>query len=137
MEPTTFPAGLIALAICWTLTRPAERQLITRAARRSWPVFRPAIGWACLFLGVLGVILPVLQGVLFLVIGAALVGPRHPLIRRVRAGYKLLLRRLAGSPNRLVAWLGGAAQRAQRAMSIQTRHFQRRRHELAIARRRF
>ena len=95
MEPTTFPAGLIALALCWTLTRPAERQLITRAARRSWPVFRPAIGWVCLVLGVLGVILPVLQGVLFLVIGAALVGPRHPLIRRVRAGYKLLLRRLA------------------------------------------
>jgi uncharacterized membrane protein YbaN (DUF454 family) len=41
-------------------------------------------GWAFLFLGVLGLFLPVLQGILFLAVGFALLAPYVPLFRRAR-----------------------------------------------------
>ncbi|HRC76656.1 MAG TPA: hypothetical protein PLO33_13355, partial [Kouleothrix sp.] len=45
--------------------------------RLVWPVVRQVLGWLFIILGVLGLVLPVLQGVLFLVIGVALVGRRN------------------------------------------------------------
>lgn len=129
--------GLFLVPVIWTFTLPAERLLIVRAAWRSWPVLRPIIGWLCMIIGVLGVILPILQGIIFLVIGAALIGPRHWLIRKARVNYKLLLRRMAHSPRRLVSWLGRRGQQALYIMHRQIRSLRERVHVRALARRRF
>lgn len=39
---------------------------------------RPALGLLCLILGFIGLVLPVLQGILFLLIGALLLAPYVP-----------------------------------------------------------
>ena len=46
-------------------------------------------GWAFIVLGLLGLVLPILQGILFLAIGALLLAPYVPFFRRM----KLLLYR--------------------------------------------
>ncbi len=64
---------------------------LTRARRRrrkprSWRRFLLWVaGWFCIFLGILGLFLPILQGILFLLIGLfilSLVSPRIRLLRR-------------------------------------------------------
>ena len=45
---------------------------------------RLAFGWIFLVLGVLGLFLPLLQGLLFLVIGSALLAPGNPHLARMR-----------------------------------------------------
>ena len=129
--------GLLMVPAIWTFMRPAERVLIVRVVWRVWPVLRPVIGWLCLALGVLGIILPILQGIVFLMIGAALIGPRHPVIRKTRIGYKRLLRRMVRSPRPVVRWLGRRGQDAlfllhRKIRSLRTRH-----HLRVQARRRF
>jgi hypothetical protein len=44
---------------------------------RIWRFIRPFIGWFCILLGCLGLFLPFIQGILFLVLGIALVGPEN------------------------------------------------------------
>jgi uncharacterized membrane protein YbaN (DUF454 family) len=41
------------------------------------------MGWACLALGVLGLVLPILQGWLFIAIGALMLAPDVPLFARL------------------------------------------------------
>lgn len=129
--------GILVLPIIWTLTRPAERALLVRTAWQAWPVVRPILGWISLIVGVLGVILPILQGVIFLVIGAALIGPRHWVVRGTRVRYKLLLQRMVRSRHRPVRWLGGYGQRSLRLLNTQIRKFVQRQTGRAQARRRF
>jgi hypothetical protein len=50
--------------------------------RSVWPIARQVLGWFFIFLGIIGLFLPLLQGVLFIVIGIALVGRRNWLLRR-------------------------------------------------------
>jgi hypothetical protein len=92
------------------------------AWRVIWPVFRQTVGWLFILLGLIGLVLPVLQGVLFLVIGIALVGRRHPLIRRSGVSFKLFLRRWAALDTPVIAPLGRIALRAQQQVSRQRRH---------------
>ena len=47
-----------------------------------------ALGWVFIFLGILGLFLPILQGILFLAIGMVILSRRSPRVR-------LLIRRLA------------------------------------------
>ncbi|MBA3471346.1 MAG: 2'-5' RNA ligase family protein [Herpetosiphonaceae bacterium] len=114
-----------------------ERFIMMRAMWRIWPVVRPIVGWLCIVLGILGIILPILQGIIFLVIGATLIGRHHPLIRWFRVRYKQLLRTWRRSPNRLLAWIGRRGEQAlailERQMLHLRQHFQLR----AKARRRF
>lgn len=56
-----------------------------RTARRS-------LGLICLALGVTGGILPIIPGLPFLVVGARLLGPRDPLLRRLRVSGRRSLR---------------------------------------------
>lgn len=98
-----------------------------------WPFVRPILGWLCLFLGVLGLVLPLLQGIPLLVMGIALVGRRHRRIRWVSVHVKLLLRRWAMSQPRLFGRLGQIALRGQQHISRQRRRLhwwweERRRH---------
>ena len=75
-------------------------QRMTRTSYRrglliAWGLLRQVLGWFFILLGLVGLVLPVLQGVLFLVIGIALVGRRNWLIRRSTLVFKRFLRRWA------------------------------------------
>lgn len=115
--------GILLLNLVWCSYRPQERQILWGWFLRIWPRVRPILGWFLIFIGILGVILPILQGIIFLVIGSALIGPRHRLIRRTRVVYKQFLYRLAGSSNRFLAWLGRFGISSLRTMNQQIRRF--------------
>lgn len=102
------------------------RRIPVSAWRLLWPVVRQVLGWICILLGLLGLVLPVLQGVLLLVIGIALVGRRNWLIRRSTLGLKRFLRRWAAVRTPLVGPAGRVALRAQWRFSRQGRHLHRR-----------
>jgi hypothetical protein len=84
------------------------------------------LGWILIVLGLAGLVLPLLQGVLFLALGVALVGRRNWLIRRVALVIKRALRRWARHPTPLVGRLGRAALHAQYSCSRQSRRLHRR-----------
>jgi hypothetical protein len=92
----------------------------------AWWLLRQVLGWFFILLGLLGLVLPVLQGVVFLVIGVALVGRRNPLIRRSRLVFKRFLRRWATARSPLVGGAGRLALRAQWKCSRESRHLHRR-----------
>ena len=94
--------------------------------RRAWPIMRQVLGWMFILLGILGLVLPVLQGVLFLVIGVALVGRRNWLIRRSAIALKRFLRRWARVEHRQIGAFGRMALKAQRQCSRQSRQLHRR-----------
>lgn len=45
-------------------------------------IFRLCAGWFFLLLGIIGLVLPILQGVLFIAIGAVLLAPDIPFFQR-------------------------------------------------------
>ncbi len=102
--------------------RPLELSVLMRILWRVWPIVRPIIGWLCIVIGILGIILPILQGIIFLVIGATLIGRRHRVVRWFRVRYKQLLRGWARSPNRLLGWIGRRGQQAVAVIHRRTRH---------------
>jgi hypothetical protein len=102
------------------------RRIPVSAWRLLWPIIRQVLGWMFILLGLLGLVLPVLQGLLFLVIGIALVGRRNWLIRRSRLVFKRFLRRWAAVRTPLIGPAGRAALRAQWQFSRQGRHLHRR-----------
>ena len=97
------------------------RQKLLGAWRLLWPVARQVLGWMCIFLGLLGLVLPVLQGIPLLVIGIALVGRRHLLIRWASVQLKLFLRRWAALQTPIVGPAGRLSLRAQQHISRQRR----------------
>jgi hypothetical protein len=101
------------------------RRRLAVAWRIIWPVFRQVLGWLFILLGLIGLVLPILQGVIFLVIGIALVGRRHPLIRYASVYFKLFLRHWAAINTPLLGPLGRMALRGQQEVSRQRRrlHF--------------
>jgi hypothetical protein len=102
------------------------RRVLAGAWRLLWPVVRQVLGWIFIVLGLIGLVLPVLQGVLFLVIGIALVGRRNWLIRRSAILIKRFLRRWAAVRTPLIGGAGRMALRAQWQISRQSRHLHRR-----------
>lgn len=96
--PATPPAGGAAAA------GPAARAFVPGAA--SWK--RKAAGFALLVLGVLGVVLPILQGTLFLALGLFVLRDQYPWAHRwmekLRARFPGLMDRVEGAEARLVAW---------------------------------
>src|SRR5262245_7666362 len=96
------------------------------AWRRLWPIARQVLGWMLILLGLLGLVLPVLQGVLFLVIGIALVGRRNGVIRRTTFVFKRFLRRWAAVRTPLIGPAGRLALRAQWKSSRESRRLHRR-----------
>lgn len=98
------------------------RRAAIAAWRAAWPVVRQVIGWAAIILGLIGLVLPILQGVLLLVIGIALVGRRNWLIRYCSVHFKLFLRRWAKVQIPVIGPCGRLALRAQQQVSRQRRH---------------
>ena len=101
------------------LQRPRTRLQSTWA--RAWPIARSIIGWVCIIIGVLGVIMPVIPGMPLLIPGIALVGRRTWLIRWSAVQIKRLLRRYAPLHIPLVGPVGRWALRAQHEVSRQRR----------------
>jgi hypothetical protein len=114
------------------------RRIPVSAWRLLWPIIRQVLGWMFILLGLIGLVLPVLQGVLFLVIGIALVGRRNWLIRRSRLVFKRFLRRWAAVRTPLIGPAGRLALRAQWKFAREGRHAHRRytewRHRRALPR---
>jgi uncharacterized membrane protein YbaN (DUF454 family) len=52
--------------------------------RRVKTVLRLVFGWFFIGLGILGLFLPILQGLIFLALGIALLAPHVPFFRRMR-----------------------------------------------------
>jgi len=52
-------------------------------------VFRHVLGWSLLLLGIIGLFLPVLQGILFILAGMAILAPEIPLFRRFLSAMQL------------------------------------------------
>jgi hypothetical protein len=97
------------------------KQRLVYIWRILWPVLRQVLGWVFILLGLVGLVLPILQGVVFLVIGIALVGRRNRLIRWASVSFKLFLRRWAALPTPLIGPLGRMALRGQQELSRQRR----------------
>lgn len=99
----------------------APKSRIALAWQRAWPVLRQILGWCCIALGLLGLVLPILQGGIFLVLGVALVGRRNVLIRWAAVRYKQFVRRWAALDTPLIGWAGRLALRAQHESSRRRR----------------
>ena len=56
-----------------------------KPGRRAW---RHIVGWPLLLLGVVGLFLPVLQGILFIIIALTVLAPEVPAFRRLIAELK-------------------------------------------------
>lgn len=69
---------------------------------------RVIAGWFFIVLGLLGLVLPVLQGILFLAIGALLLAPYVPFFRRIKV---YLFRRFPRMRKRIRVWKAQLAAR--------------------------
>jgi hypothetical protein len=86
-----------------------------------WFVLKPTLGWLLIVVGLIGMPMPIMNGVIFLVLGIALVGPRNRLIRWSRVNIKLLLTRWAALDTPVVGPLGRLALRSAQSLSRQNR----------------
>ena len=91
----------------------------SQGGRHSQAALRQVVGWGCVVIGLVLFILPV-PGIALLIIGLMLVGRRHPLIRRISVGVKLILRRWAHQPG-VRGWIGTRGKRLEHTLSIQLR----------------
>ena len=101
--------------------KPSFGHRVRLAWRWIWPMLRITLGWLCIVIGIAGLILPLLNGVIFLLLGIALVGRRNWLIRWVAVHVKILLRLCEAHPNRALAWIGRMARQGQQQISRQRR----------------
>lgn len=96
-----------------------EAQAVARLRRRnrknnsSWKRFLLRLtGWGCIFLGILGIFLPILQGILFLLIGMYILGRVSPRTRL----WRMRLRRRAR--DRYPSWTGKFEEAEVRAKRL-------------------
>jgi hypothetical protein len=101
----------------WTLLFAALRAVLIWL----WMVAKPILGWLFIVVGLIGMPMPIVNGLIFLVIGIALVGPRNWLIRWSRVHIKLLLYRWAALTTPVVGDAGRLALEAARKISRQSR----------------
>ncbi len=99
---------------------------LTRAARQALRLLtrslRFIVGGALITLGILGVILPILPGMPFLILGTLVIGRHSRLLRQMSVGGKRLLRSWAHHPRPHIAKLGRWSRVTQRDSSRRVRH---------------
>lgn len=91
-----------------------------------WQKIRPSLGWFCIGFGILGLLLPVLQGTICLVIGVALVGPRNRKLRIAVVTIKRAVRYWAALPHPVIGRLGKWALQAEQTLTRNYRRIARR-----------
>lgn len=92
-----------------------------KVMRAAWRLLRPGLGWLCLAVGMLGIILPVLPGIPILLLGVALVGRRNRLLRWAGIQDQCLLRRWSRHPAPLIRGTGRWLLRQRRQIASQLR----------------
>ena len=71
---------------------------------------RRTLGWGMVALALLGILLPVLPGVIFLALGIIILGPHDPTLRRAAVWIRLTLRRWSQVKQRHLRALGSLAR---------------------------
>ncbi len=87
----------------------------------GWLFLKPAVGWFFIVVGLIGMPMPIVNGLIFLVIGITLVGHRNRQIRWSRVQIKLLLEFWANRKQPLLRWTGRLARRSAQEISRQHR----------------
>lgn len=87
----------------------------------SWLFFKPVLGWFFIVIGLIGMPMPIVNGLIFLVIGITLVGHRNRQIRWSRVQIKLLLEYWANRKQPPLRWTGRLARRSAQEISRQHR----------------
>ena len=89
-------------------------EVFPRAAQRSMKAFFKrlavqAVGWAFVVVGIIGLFLPVLQGILFILIGLIILSTQyswaHRLMERIRARFPRLAQKSHEASVRAHLWL--------------------------------
>ncbi len=104
-----------------TETSPVPRHWLRTAWHYVGLSLRLILGWFFIGLGALGVILPILPGMPWLIIGTWLIGRRSRLFRKTGVAGKRFLRRWAAHKGPVLGGLGRWALRTQREASRQRR----------------
>lgn len=86
-----------------------------------WFILKPVLGWFFIVIGLIGMPMPIVNGLIFLMLGLLLVGPRNRIVRWWRVRIKLVLRWWAALPHPLLGWAGRLADRSARQVSRSTR----------------
>lgn len=75
---------------------------------KAWRLIKIAVGWIFLALGVLGLFLPVLQGVLFIAIGLSILASEQPwahaLLHRLRRRFPRFAAAFDDARHRMAGW---------------------------------
>jgi hypothetical protein len=87
----------------------------------SWLFLKPVLGWFFIVIGLIGMPMPIVNGLIFLVIGITLVGHRNRQIRWSRVQIKLLLKYWANRKQPLLRWTGQLSRRSAQEISRQHR----------------
>jgi hypothetical protein len=86
-------------------TSPPPR-LVDRLLSAFFHYLRLIIGFIFIVIGILGVILPVLPGTIWLIIASLIIGKRSRMLRRASVAGKRGLRRWAAHPQPIIGGLG-------------------------------
>lgn len=95
--------------------------MLRAALLAAWLVLKPVLGWFFIVIGLIGMPMPIVNGLIFLLIGLALVGPRNRVIRWSRVHLKLFLKEWSAHPAPLVGGVGRLARRSAQQISRQHR----------------
>lgn len=95
--------------------RPVHRRHAPR------PLLSRLAGWALIGLGLLGIVLPVLPGLIFIALGIITLGPHDPTLRRVAVAIRIVLRRWSQSKQRHLRAIGSIARSWHRATRLALR----------------
>lgn len=90
-----------------------------------WMVGKPLLGWVFIVVGLIGMPMPIVNGLIFLLIGVTLVGHRNWLIRWSRVHFKLFVHRWARLATPVIGPLGRLALASLRQFSRQYRRLRR------------
>lgn len=101
--------------------RPQRHYLHRRPVRRS--LMRRVLGWTMIALALLGFVLPLLPGIVFLGLGIVLLGPHDPTLRRVGLGARMVLRRWSQVRQRHLRSIGWFARQRYTTTRLTLREY--------------
>lgn len=105
------------------MKRDTHRPLCRANHRRHVPrsLARRIAGWGMIVLALLGFVLPILPGFVFLMMGILLLGPYDPTLRRTALALRLALRRWSKARQRHIRSVGAFVRRRYRDTRLMLR----------------